>query len=130
MKKFKERAIDYFNRHPESNECHITSDSRVFHTIGSAQGMAGTLDDQKIESYLRKVLEKEGEFENEDESGTKPSDAEILAMTVFLQKSEVEKLDYNDLKKLVKFFNVEAENQKAPTLIEALNKLKETFNQK
>lgn len=129
MKKFKERAIDYFERHPESNECYITSDSRVFHNIGSAQGMAGTLDDQTIESYLRKVLEKEGEFENEDQSGAKPSDAEILEMTALLQNSEVEKLDYNDLKKLAKFFAVEAENQKAPTLIEALNKLKETNNQ-
>ncbi|MDM1557061.1 hypothetical protein HX126_21125 [Chryseobacterium indologenes] len=129
MKKFTERAIDYFNRHPESNECYITSDSRVFHTIGAAQGMAGTLDDQNIESYSRKVLEKEGSFLPFSHEVNLPSDAEILEMTALLQNSDIEKLDYNDLKKLAKFFNVAAENQKAPTLIEALNKLKETLNQ-
>lgn len=59
MKKFTEKAQDYFDRHPMSEECHITSDERVFHTLGSAQSMAGTLDNQDIESYKRTVLEKE-----------------------------------------------------------------------
>jgi hypothetical protein len=49
----KEKAVDYFDRHPSSNECHITSDGRVFHTIGSAQGFANGLKDNKIESYKR-----------------------------------------------------------------------------
>lgn len=128
MNKFTERAQDYFERHPLSAECHITSDERVFHTLGSAQSFAGTLDDQKVESYLRKVLEKEVAIKTEDKDDTKPNDAEILAKTVFLQNSDLEKLDYNDLKSLAKFFDVEAENQKGPTLIAALNEFKSTLN--
>lgn len=70
-KKYTEKAQDYFKRHPSSNECHITSDGRVFHTLGSAQGFAGTLEDQTIESYKKSVLEKEakqseGNAVNED----------------------------------------------------------------
>lgn len=129
MKKFKERAQDYFERHPLSDECHITSDERVFHTLGSAQSFAGTLDDQEIESYKRKVLEKEVDIETDAQSGTEPSDAEILAKTALLQNSDLEKLDYNELKSLAKFFEIEAENQKGPTLIAALNEFKSTLNQ-
>lgn len=52
----KDLAKDYFERH-SSNECHITSDDRVFHDIGSAQSFASSLDDQKITSYTRKEIE-------------------------------------------------------------------------
>jgi len=127
MKKFKEAAQDYFERHTVSDECHITSDGRVFHTKGSAQGFAGTLDDQEIESYNRKVLEKEQKIDTDSEGGD-ASDADILKNTILLKEADLEKLDYNELKSLAKFFEVEAENQKAPTLIEALTKFKETLN--
>lgn len=43
MKKHKEKAIDYFNRH-HRNECYITSDGRVFHKEGSANSFAITLE--------------------------------------------------------------------------------------
>lgn len=126
MKKFKEKAQDYFDRHPSSNECHITSDGRVFHAKGTAQGFAGTLEDQEIESYSRTVLEKEKSFTEEIDQA---SDAEILAMTVFLGKSDVEKLEYNDLKKLVKFFDVPVEDQKKETLVAALTEFKKTLKE-
>lgn len=58
MKQFTQQAKDYFDTHPSREECHITSDARVFHTKESAQSFAGTLDDQKIEKHSRKVLEK------------------------------------------------------------------------
>ncbi|RQO37945.1 hypothetical protein DBR39_13745 [Chryseobacterium sp. KBW03] len=133
MNKFIEKAQDYFERHPSSDECHVTSDGRVFHTIGSAQSMSGTLDDQKIESYKRKVLEKEllGKSLNDENlttGGDQPTPAEILAMEVFLQNNEVDKLKYEDLKSLVKFFNLQVENAKAPTLIAALTEFKTTLN--
>lgn len=49
----KDKAADYFARHKESNECHITSDGRVFHSIGSAKGFANTLKDDAVKSYTR-----------------------------------------------------------------------------
>ena len=54
-----EKAVDYFDRHPSSNECHITSDGRVFHTIGSAQGFAQALPDNKVESFTRETPQVE-----------------------------------------------------------------------
>ena len=53
----KEKAVDYFDRHPSSTECHITSDGRVFHTIGPAQGFASGLKDDKVESFTRAQFE-------------------------------------------------------------------------
>jgi hypothetical protein len=127
MKKFKESAIDYFKRHPLSQECYITSDGRVFHTKGSAQSMSGTLDDGEIEFYLRKVTTKEVKTDN-DAQNNEPSDAEILEKKEFLKIYEVEKLEYTELKSLVKFFNIETADQKRETLIASLNKFKLTLN--
>jgi len=124
MKKFTEKAQDYFDRHPTSDECHITSDGRVFHNKGTALGMAGTLDDQNIESYSRKVLEKE-----KAENDSAPSQVEEIMMETFLKANEVDKMKYDDLKKLCKFFEIKTEDQKADTLISALTEYKSTLNQ-
>lgn len=123
MKKFTEKAQDYFERHPSSEECHITSDGRVFHTKGSALGFAGTLDNQDVESYTRKGLEKETDLTEFD------SPAGQIALDVFLASNEVENLKYNDLKALVKHFKIETEDQKAETLITALTEFKINLNQ-
>lgn len=127
MKNFTAEAQDYFERHPSSNECHITSDGRVFHNKGGAQSMAGTLDDGEIESYSRKVLEKEtlaADQTQNDEAAT----AELAEKTEFLKTAEVEKLDYKEVKALAKFFNLETEDQKAETLSAALSAYKLTLN--
>ncbi|PXY44522.1 hypothetical protein [Flavobacterium hydrophilum] len=52
-----EKAVDYFDRHPSSNECHITSDNRVFHTKGTADGHAGGLKDNEVISHYRSDFE-------------------------------------------------------------------------
>lgn len=53
--KHTELANDYFERHTLSKECHITSDGRVFHTIGHAMSFAQehNLEPQTIESYIK-----------------------------------------------------------------------------
>lgn len=122
MKKYTENAQDYFDRHPQNDECHITSDARVFHTLGAAQGFAGTLDDQTIESYKRSVLEKE----SKDDLFETP--ACEIAMDVFLKNNDVPTLKYDDLKKLAKHFKIETADQKAETLIAALTEYKNTLN--
>lgn len=67
-----EKAVDYFDRHPSSNECHITSDGRVFHTIGSAQGFAQALPDNKVESFTRETPQAESKdvVDATEETGT------------------------------------------------------------
>lgn len=52
----KEKAADYFSRH-QSDECHITSDERVFHTLGSAQSFAAQLKNNEVTSYKRAEFE-------------------------------------------------------------------------
>lgn len=119
MKKYTENAKDYFDRHPQNDECHITSDGRVFHTLGAAQGFAGTLDDQTIESFKRSVLEKESKT---DDAGDK--DAKLKE----LSELELVKENYNQIKGLVKFFDLKPADQKAETLISALTDYKNSLN--
>lgn len=121
MKKYTEKAQDYFERHPSSNDCHITSDGRVFHTLGAAQGFAGTLDNQEIESYKRSVLEKE--INTNDDTADKDAKLKELA------ELELVKENYNQMKGLVKYFDLKTADQKAETLIAALTEYKNTLNQ-
>lgn len=53
MSKNKELSQDYFDRHPSSDACHITSDGRVFHNVGTADGYATALKDNKVETFTR-----------------------------------------------------------------------------
>ncbi|KQT17422.1 hypothetical protein ASG31_08405 [Chryseobacterium sp. Leaf404] len=125
MNKYTEKAQDYFERHPSSNECHITSDGRVFHTKGSALGFAGTLDSQDIESYTRKGLEKETTEVTAKEvlEGNRPEKIKEL------EALELVTANYNEMKALAKYFEVKTDNQKAETFIAALTEFKKTLNQ-
>lgn len=149
MKKFTEKAQDYFDRHPSSDECHITSDGRVFHNKGGALGFAGTLDNQDIESYSRKVLEKAQSVKSDSGSidamieGSKlPEDLKKDVQDIIktadearaekiaeLNALELDSSKYNEMKVLVKFFDLKVENQKAETLITALTEFKNSLNQ-
>jgi len=62
----KELAADYFSRH-QNDECHITSDNRVFHTLGSAQSFASGLKDTKVASYTRAEFETVNTEDSQDE---------------------------------------------------------------
>lgn len=53
MSKNKELSQDYFDRHPHSETCHVTSDGRVFHNAGTAQSYAVALKDDTVETFLR-----------------------------------------------------------------------------
>jgi hypothetical protein len=52
-----ENVVDYFDRHPANNECHVTSDERIFHTKGTADGHANGLKDNKVNSHYRSDYE-------------------------------------------------------------------------
>ncbi len=115
MNKHTALALDYFERHQLSNECHITSDNRVFHTKGSADGFASTLDDKKVSSFTRET--KKSENEDLDQEELKGKLAELEA-------TELVNENYNALKSLVKYFQIEVADQKAETLITALTDYK------
>lgn len=140
MNKFQEKAQDYFDRHPSSEECYITSDGRVFHNIGSAQSMAGTLDDQKIESYKRSVIEKDKALKKDLSESNLPdqlknSTEEIILMAEETRSEKIKELEalelvktnYNEMKSLAKFFGLNPDDQKAETLIAALEEFKTTL---
>lgn len=119
----KDLAIDYFERHPSNDECHITSDNRVFHNKGAAESFAGTLDDKKISSFERKlVMKKDPETKPVDKEADK---AEKLKE---LEALELVKENYNQMKALVKYFEIKTADQKAETLIAALTEFKTTLN--
>jgi hypothetical protein len=110
----KELATDYFDRHQVSNECHITSDDRVFHTKGSAESFASTLSNKEIVSFTRNSIKK-----------SNPVD-EVLhsAKVKELHETDLVKENYQALKDFVKFFKIEVPDQKSETLITALTDFK------
>ncbi|MGV9003958.1 hypothetical protein [Flavobacterium sp.] len=55
MSKNNELAQDYFDRHPASTECFITSDGRVFHQPGTAAGYATSLKDDTVDEFSNNV---------------------------------------------------------------------------
>ncbi|MBU4536983.1 MAG: hypothetical protein L6264_07325 [Weeksellaceae bacterium] len=165
-------AQDYFERHSRSNECHITSDGRVFHTSGHAISFAqeNNLQDQKIESYTRDQVETNTENDSVENSndtsnlevhsndvllgndsdngndsdkddsdqGDDSKDADLsafdspagqIALDVFLANNDVDTMKYNDLKALVKHFELETDDLKADTLKAALTEYKNNLAQ-
>lgn len=147
--KFKEKALDYFKRHPHSEECHISSDGRVFHKPGDAQSFAGTLKNSKIESYQRDVVLAEIQADTEDDinldneettkiEGKTTVDDKTSAKTAvdgiekskdFLMSNDVADMGYNTMQTFVKVLDLEVENQKKETLIVALEAFKKTLNE-
>ena len=128
----KEKAADYFSRHKASNECHITSDGRVFHTKGAADGFANQLKDNKVESYTRDQFEVENIDVNEPveetgatgtRAGTDGDEPKVYTIED-LKAFDAQTADYKDAKNLVKGLKLESESQKMPDLLVAIEKAK------
>jgi len=111
----KELAADYFARHT-SNECHITSDGRVFHTKGSADSFANGLKDNKVESYTRESKEQ------------KPKEETKVFTLEELNAFDSEKATYAELKDLVKALKLESASQKQVDLVAAFEAYKAVIN--
>lgn len=120
-------AKDYFERHSISNECHITSDGRVFHTSGHAISFAQEhdLQDQTIETYTRALVET-SEVTTEKVG---PTEEEITAKTEELKNLDIDAAEYPVLKTFIKFFDIKSDDQKAGTLKAALTEFKNNLAQ-
>jgi hypothetical protein len=116
----KELAADYFSRHQSSNECFITSDGRVFHTLGSAQSFAAGLKDDTVSSHKRDEKESPKDEDNREADKVKAIET--------LKTLEVSTAKYPELKGLVIALGLDVENMKAPTLIAALEAHKVIIN--
>jgi hypothetical protein len=121
MSKNKEKALDYFQRHLMSNECHITSDDRIFHAKGTAESFAATLADTNVDSFTRSEIETESK-------NSKSAKTEALEFTEDGIKEILEnglvKENYKQLKALVSHLKLDVSDNKCETLVQALTDYK------
>ena len=117
----KEKAADYFSRHQSSNECHITSDGRVFHTKGSADSFASALKDNKVVSYTRD--------ENKAPKSEAPGDEAPKVYTLEdLKAFDATTATYPEIKALANGLGLESASQKQVDLLAAIEAQKAIVN--
>lgn len=118
----KELAADYFSRH-QSDECHIASDGRVFHTLGSAQSFASGLKDNKVNSYIR------AEFETPAPKANAPKvDAPKVYTLEDLKAFDAKTATWQEAKELVKGLSIETPSQSKIDLFAAIEAQKVIIN--
>lgn len=100
----KELAADYFSRHESSNECHITSDARVFHTKGAADSFANGLKDNKVESFTRDQFEVNNidVVDDIEETGDETDEEKAIALNESLKAFDSQNATYEDAFALAK----------------------------
>lgn len=126
----KELAADYFSRH-QSDECHIASDGRVFHTLGSAQSFASGLKDNKVSSYARAEFETAKE-ETPGDKAPKAAPPKVDAPKVYtledLKAFDAKTATWQEAKELVKGLAIETPSQSKIDLFAAIETQKVIIN--
>lgn len=112
-------AIDYFTRHTSSDECHITSDERVFHSVGTAKSFANLLEDETVHSFTRAEATNEIEVVEDEGTGTGEG-TEALTLETF----NAETSDYKEALELFKTLELKAESNKKADVFAALTAAK------
>jgi hypothetical protein len=114
-------ALDYFTRYPESQECHITSDNRIFHQQSTADSFALSLKDNTVESFTREEVV----------SGT-----EVVGATgaeddapITLETFDPETSDYGKAKELFKTLGLTAASNSKVDIFAALSAAKTANSQ-
>lgn len=108
-------ALDYFTRYPESTECHITSDERVFHQKSTADSFALALENKEVASYTRDEAIKNTEVVGAGEGDDTPLTLEIF---------DAETADYGKAKELLKSLGLTAVSQSKENIFAALTAAK------
>jgi hypothetical protein len=82
MPDLKKLAVDYFERHSDSQECHIASNGLVFHTASFAQSYVNgaNLEDETIKPFKRKETLKVVKPVDAKPADVKPADAKPLTL--------------------------------------------------
>lgn len=106
-------AIDYFTRHTGSNECHITSDERVFHNLSTANSFAVGLENKTVESFTRAEVMEAEDIEVKD---AKIENGEPLTLATF----DPEETEYADALELFTTLELTAPSKKKVDIYPAL----------
>lgn len=106
-----------FKDNPKLDEVYRTSDGKYFYLRSDADNHASGLKNKKVQKLTRPI----GEQNSQDDEGKEDERAEKIAE---LQALELKKENYNQMKSLVKFFEIKTPNQSAEAFIEALTEFK------
>lgn len=131
-------AVQFFEDYPNHQDVYVTEDGQSFFEENRAIMHA---DDKGLtyKRYVRSFDEASAEPKQENTPtsdspeyrGADPSEekAKYEAKVKELQELELDSKNYTQLKDLVRYFGLETENMKAPTLIEALNEFKQKLSE-
>lgn len=104
--------MNIFENQPNLEKCFSTSDGEHFYNENDAKNHAKSLEDKTVEPvYNPKFLGDASSEESEK-------------MAKELEETELIKQNYKQLKVLAKYFEIETADQKAETLIKALEEYK------
>lgn len=113
------RVTEYFERPGSKAVVYSTSDANLFENQGFAKDHAATLEDKNVVPHSTvanlEVVEETLESDELSEAQTK------------LLQSELAKANYKDLKALAAFLKLQPADQKAETLIDALEAYRDTM---
>lgn len=117
--------MNIFENHPNLEKCFSTSDGEHFYNENDAKNHAKSLDDKTVEPvYNGAFLADATISELADEDLEAKAFAESKKMDQELENTKLVKENYKQLKVLVKYFEIETADQKAETLIKALEEYK------
>jgi hypothetical protein len=109
----------YFAQTGAKKEVFSTADGFVFENFGFAQNHATTLDDKNVTPHTNA-----NNLEVVDEEEVKETTYQLTDADKQLFETGLSKDNYNALKSLIKSLKIETSDQKAETLIKALEEYK------
>lgn len=117
--------MNIFENHPNLEKCFSTSDGEHFYNENDAKNHAKSLEDKVVEPvYNPTFLGDASSNDVADEDLEAKAFKESEKMAQELENTELIKENYKQLKVLVKYFEIETADQKAETLIKALEEYK------
>ncbi|MCK0206215.1 hypothetical protein ACT4R9_09695 [Ornithobacterium rhinotracheale] len=114
-----------FKENPQLDVVYKTSNGKYFYTENYAKNYAQTLEDKKVTKLVRTAATDEDAGDENKENTT----SELEAKLEELKTLELVKSNYNQMKSLVKYFDLNTEDQKAETYIKALEEYKQQISQ-
>ncbi|MGQ1929577.1 hypothetical protein [Ornithobacterium rhinotracheale] len=131
-----------FKENPQLDVVYKTSDGKYFYTENDAKNYASNLEDKKVKKLMRgndtsksilkvvsQILNNAVEDASETEEKPKTQNSELNEKIQELKTLELVKSNYNQMKSLVKYFDLKTEDQKAETYIKVLEEYKQKISQ-
>lgn len=109
-----------FIDNPQLDVVYKASDGKYFYTENDAKNYASNLEDKTVKKLVRPATTDEN-AEN--------TASELEAKLEELKTLELVKSNYNQMKSLVKYFDLKTEDQKAETYIKVLEEYKQQISQ-